>query len=176
MQPIVQEGDPVLRRKAKPVPKKDISSPALLRLLARMSKALAATEHGVALAAPQIGQPLRIFIVSKKVLEREYEAQGEGIPETLSDLVFINPDIVRLSRKKAPMDEGCLSVKGLYGVVERHEKATVRALDRHGKPFTYHGSGLMAQIFQHETDHLDGILFIDKARSFHKPEEAPEKV
>jgi peptide deformylase len=61
------------------------------------------------------------------------------------------------------MSEGCLSVRGDYGMVMRHEKASVRALDERGKPFTLHGSGLLAQIFQHEVDHLEGVLFTDKA-------------
>jgi peptide deformylase len=80
----------------------------------------------------------------------------------LPDRVFINPEITRLSRAKKEMSEGCLSVRGKYGTVLRHEKASVKALDESGKPIVYHGAGLVGHIFQHECDHLDGILYIDK--------------
>lgn len=88
-------------------------------------------------------------------------------------MVFINPEITRLSKKKKEMSEGCLSVRGSYGTVMRHERATVKALDEHGKPFTYHASGLIAHIFQHEVDHLDGILYIDKAVKLEEDEDIP---
>lgn len=83
-------------------------------------------------------------------------------------MVFINPEITKLSRKKIWVPEGCLSVRWLYGETSRADKATIRAYDEHGKLFTRGGSGLMAQIFQHETDHLNGILFIDHARNVEK--------
>ncbi len=79
------------------------------------------------------------------------------------DLVCINPTLIKLSKQKKKVPEGCLSVRWLYGNVLRAEKATVEAYDEHGKKFTRGGSGLLAQIFQHETDHLNGILFIDTA-------------
>ena len=83
-------------------------------------------------------------------------------------MVFINPEITRLSRKKKEMSEGCLSVRDIYGTVLRHEKASVHAFDISGKPFDYHASGLIAHIFQHECDHLDGILYTDKATRLRK--------
>ncbi len=91
------------------------------------------------------------------------------------DLVFINPEIIKLSRKKRWAPEGCLSVRWLYGEVSRSEKATVRGFDEHGKPFMRGASGLLAQIFQHETDHLNGLLFIDKARNVEKITLAEQK-
>lgn len=78
---------------------------------------------------------------------------------------------MRLSRKKREMSEGCLSVRGVYGKVLRHEKASVKAVDERGKPFIYHGSGLIAHIFQHECDHLEGILYIDKATSLEESDD-----
>lgn len=153
---IVQEGDPVLRKVASALPKKEFGSAKLKKLIANMEKALAGEEYGVALAAPQIGASVRIFIVAPKVFAREEHADANA------PLVFINPEITRLSRKKNELHEGCLSVTGVYGWIKRHEKATVKAFGMDGKPFTYHGSGLLAEIFQHEIDHLDGILFIDK--------------
>jgi peptide deformylase len=154
---IVQEGDPVLRAIAHSVPKKDFGSAKLKKLISDMSKALATEEYGVALAAPQIGASVRLFIVAPKVLTRDEEGEVPATP-----LAFINPVILRLSRRKKELHEGCLSVAGVYGWIKRHEKATVKAYDLQGKPFTYHGSDLLAEIFQHEIDHLDGILFIDK--------------
>jgi peptide deformylase len=119
----------------------------------------------VAIAAPQIGESLRIFIVSGRAFDIEKGIYDENAKKPKSeDLVCINPKIDRLSRDKADMDEGCLSVRYLYGKVKRSKKATVTAYNESGKKFTRGGSGLLAQIFQHETDHLDGVLFIDKAK------------
>lgn len=123
-----------------------------------MSEALARESDGAALAAPQIGESLRIFIISGKL----FQTQGETTPP--ADLVFINPKITKQSQKKQKIEEGCLSVRWLYGPVSRAEKATIEAYDETGKKFTRSGSGLMAQIFQHEIDHLDGVLFIDKTK------------
>ena len=159
---IVQAGDPVLRGIAKPVAKKDIGSAKITKVIARMKKALAAEDFGVAIAAPQIGEPLRIFVISGKAFAPVVK-EGEKAPPTPPDRVFINPEITRLSRKKHEMSEGCLSVRGKYGTVVRHEKASIKALDENGKTITYHGSELIGHIFQHECDHLEGILYTDKA-------------
>lgn len=155
--PIRQLGDEVLRQKAKPVALKDMKSPKLKALLKRLKDTLRGEEFGVAIAAPQIGESLQVFVVAGKVFAAEEDAQDAP------DKVFINPEIVRTSRLKREMTEGCLSVRNKYGAVVRHEKATVRAYSEKGEPFIYHGSGLIAQIFQHECDHLEGILYIDKA-------------
>lgn len=181
---IVQKEHPVLREIAKPVNSKDFGSPGLKKILEDMATALEKEEDGVAIAAPQIGIPLRIFVVSHRAFEfedeeEEHEDESEnphGDYVSLakpvkhkkpmrSDMVFINPVITKLSRKKKWVPEGCLSVRWLYGEVSRAEKATVRAYDQSGKVFTWGGSGLLAQIFQHETDHLNGALFIDTARN-----------
>jgi len=159
---IVQAGEPVLRGKAKPLAKKDIGSAKVAKVIARMKKALAKEPFGVALAAPQIGEPLRIFVIAGKVFAQEIK-EGEKAPPTPPDRVFINPEIKRLSKKKKEMSEGCLSVRGKYGTVMRHEKASIKALDENGKAITYHGADLVGHIFQHECDHLDGVLYTDKA-------------
>jgi len=168
--PIVQEGDTVLCGKAKPVAKKDIGSPKIVKIIARMKKALAKEAFGVALAAPQIGEPLRIFVIAGKVFATETK-EGEKAPPTPPDRVFINPEITRLSKKKKEMSEGCLSVRGKYGTVMRHEKASIKALDENGKAITYHGADLVGHIFQHECDHLDGILYTDKALQLEEDED-----
>lgn len=164
---IVQQDNPVLRERAKEVPLAEITSPTIKKTLTEMSQALAKEDDGVALAAPQIGKGLRIFIISGKLW------QAEDAKEKPADLVFINPKITKLSQKKQKLEEGCLSVRWLYGLVSRASKATVEAYDENGKKFTRSGSGLVAQIFQHEIDHLDGVLFIDKAKKVQRiePEE-----
>lgn len=172
---IVQEGDPVLRQAAKPIAKKDIGSRKLSTLIAKMNRALAQESYGVALAAPQVGSSVRMFIVAGKAFETDEEKKGfeeekEDTPAP-PNRVFINPELVRLSKKKKEMSEGCLSVRGKYGTVLRHEKATVKALDEHGVPFIYHASGLIAHIFQHECDHLDGVLYIDKTIQLEEDED-----
>ena len=156
--PVVQAGDPVLRLKAKPVAKKDISLRKISGIIKSMKAVLAKEGFGVAIAAPQIGVSLRIFVVAGKVF-KEDEADNNMLP----DRVFINPEIVRVSKSKKEMSEGCLSVRNKYGAVLRHEKASIKAYNEKGEAFIYHGSGLIGQIFQHEVDHLNGILYIDKA-------------
>lgn len=162
---IVQNGNPVLRAVAKKVDPKDIGTKAFNDILRKMKIALEREGDGVAIAAPQIGVSLAIFIVSRRAFEIEEDADSEEAKESVDakDMVVINPEITKLSRKKVKVPEGCLSVRWLYGNTLRNEKATVRGLDENGKSFTYGGSGLVAQIFQHETDHLNGILFIDHA-------------
>jgi len=174
---IVQKEDPILRGTAKDIPIKDIGSPEINKILKDMKVALASQEDGVAIAAPQIGIPFRIFVVSGKVLdivELEYpEKITKDMPTKNDDMVFINPNILKLSKKKNIMEEGCLSVRWQYGDVKRSTNATVEAYDEKGKKFTRGAGGLLAQIFQHEVDHLNGVLFIDKAKNV--KELPPEK-
>ncbi|MEX2014214.1 MAG: peptide deformylase [Parcubacteria group bacterium] len=163
---ILQKDAPVLREKAKPVAVKDIGSKEVQAVLERMKKLLAAEDDGVAIAAPQIGESLRIFIVSGAILS----LKGTKKP----DAVFINPEIIRASKKRKKVEEGCLSIRWLYGKVNRSEKITITAYDETGRKFERGASGLLAQIFQHETDHLDGILFTDKAEGVQDIPPAPK--
>jgi len=156
---ILQRDNKVLRLKAKNIPIKDIGSKRISNIIKRMSQALHTEEDGVALAAPQIGESLRLFLVNSDILALNL---NRGLK---NDLVFINPEIIKSSKKKKKVEEGCLSIRWLYGQVKRSEKVTIRAYDETGKRFERGASGLLAQIFQHETDHLDGILFIDKAEN-----------
>lgn len=155
---IVQKGNPTLRKVAKAVPQSDISTKRIQKLIKEMGEALARQEDGVALAAPQVGKSIRLFIVSGRMLKEAGINKGKSE----KDLIFINPKIIKRSSKKGTIDEGCLSVRGVYGKVKRAEKVTVRAYDKNGKKIERGGSRLMAQIFQHEIDHLNGILFTDK--------------
>lgn len=153
---IVQKDNDVLRQIAKPIPKKDFGSKKLLAIVTRMHAALNTQEDGVAIAAPQIGLPVRIFVVSGMIFQKD--------EQKVPNRVFINPEIIKISKERHWAEEGCLSVRWQYGEVSRSKKATVRAFTEYGEPFTLGGSGLLAQIFQHEIDHLNGILFIDTAR------------
>jgi len=167
MKKIVQKEEKVLRKIAKEIPIKEISSPKIKKILKEMSEALKSQDDGVAIAAPQIGYSLQIFVVSGKVFNKNF-IRGEKLPENIEigkDMVFINPKISKLSREKEWVPEGCLSVRWLYGNAHRSKKATVTAYDENGKKFIRGASGLLAQIFQHETDHLNGILFIDHAKN-----------
>lgn len=160
---ILQKDAPVLREKAELVSVKDIGSPKIQNILTRMKKALHSEEDGVAIAAPQIGEKLRMFVINSELLAIINKKINKN--RELKDLVFINPEIIRISKKKKKMEEGCLSARWLYGKVARSDKVTIRAYDETGKQLEKGASGLLAQIFQHEIDHLNGILFTDKAEN-----------
>jgi len=164
---IVQRDAPVLRKTALKVPLSEIGGKKITKHISDLKAALEQEEDGVAIAAPQLDIPLQIFIVSHKVFDimrNEKEENEEAITKEYNDLVFINPVIEKLSREKAWVEEGCLSVRWLYGKVARSKKAKIKAYNEQGTEFSMGASGLLAQIFQHETDHLNGILFIDKAK------------
>ncbi|MEJ0053313.1 MAG: peptide deformylase [bacterium] len=161
MRKIVQKDDPVLRQVSKPVPGDMFGGKELSKLIADMEKVLDAEPDGVALAAPQVGVSLRLFIVR---YDRTLPPLPEGAPPRPADVgVYANPGFVKSSRRRELVDEGCLSVRGMYGRALRHERATVRAQDAGGTSFERGGGGLLAQIFEHEIEHLDGTLFIDHA-------------
>jgi peptide deformylase len=166
MTAIVQEPNPILRQIAMSVPVGDIGTDTIHDIISRMKTALASQDDGVAIAAPQIGESVRIFVVARRISKKFAK-------ELEDDLVFINPEIIRLGKKKEEMSEGCLSVRWKYGLVKRSLTATVKAINENGNEFVMSGSGLLAQIFQHEIDHLDGTLFIDKAQ--HVEEHPPEE-
>lgn len=178
---ILQKDAPELRLTAEAVPLADISSPKIAAVISRMKKALLEQDDGVAIAAPQIGEGLRIFIVAgsalKMIAEDEglidengnainvSEKTGTQTSPKFTDQIYINPEIIKASKKMEWMEEGCLGVRYLYGKVKRAPKVTVKAQDELGNIFTRGASGLLAQIFQHEIDHLNGTLFIDTARN-----------
>ncbi len=153
MTTIIQATNPILRQTAEPVAPDEFGTTFLAELLHRMRQALDSEVDGIALAAPQIGASKRLFIISEKI-----KSSKQNMPT-----IFINPRIIRLSKRRRIMEEGCLSVRYWYGHVSRAERVTVTAQDERGTIFTHHGSGLIAQIFQHEIDHLDGRLFTDTA-------------
>jgi peptide deformylase len=163
MAKLVPEDHPALHSISEEVPIEEIQSPRIQKVLKDMRAALVNYDvegfNGVAIAAPQIGVPLRIFLVHDTYKDREERDEKHIIP----DLVAINPRIVKLSTRKHIVGEGCLSVPNHYGAVRRSKNATIRAYDEKGNEYERGAGGLLAQIFQHEVDHLDGTLFTDRA-------------
>ncbi len=133
-----------LRKPAKAVP--DVRSPQIAELIKRMKEILI-KRQGAGLAANQIGEDKRIFI-----------AQSDG-----KIYAFINPEIIKTSKKNVSLEEGCLSVPGIVGLVNRSQKITVKGFNELGKPVKLKAKDILARICQHEIDHLSGVLFIDKA-------------
>lgn len=172
--------NPALRERSREIPLADISSAHIQGLIAEMKTLLAQEEFGVALAACQVGEPVRLFIVSGRALARdsrnapdEPDVREESTGPALPDQVYINPELVKMSRGRTDKHEGCLSIRGKWGMVPRAAKATVRAYDENGTAFTRGASGFLAHIFQHEMDHLEGILYSDKATELYddKPDD-----
>lgn len=170
---ILQSEDPVLRKIAKEVPIALITKPKIKKIINDMISALNSQSDGVAIAAPQIGVSLRIFVVSGRIFDEDF-IRGKGTTEGVlykkareKNLIFINPVLKKISKDRKLLSEGCLSVRPVYGKVRRATRATVEAYDENGKKITKDGVGLLAHIFQHETDHLEGILFTDKAKALH---------
>lgn len=178
---ILQKDNLVLREIAKPV--SDFQSPGLKALIAKMADAMFKEPDGIGIAAPQIGESLQIFLVSVEVLKLDGKSgpsSKSGIKSQkkanftpgLDFLVFLNPKIKKFSIKKSKDIEGCLSVRGFYGEVTRPEKLNVEYFDENGYKHSRGVSGLFARVIQHEVDHLNGMLFIDKAKNIRKLKDA----
>ncbi len=165
---IVQNGHPVLREIAKEVTAQEFNTSELNTLLQDMSDTLSREDDGVALAAPQIAISKRIFVVSGKIFDDEWKKTGKTKKDT-PDIVFINPFITKKSNDKKLMQEGCLSVRPLYGDIRRASRVTISYQDEKGVKKEMTATGLLSEIFQHEIDHLDGILFIDNAKNIRDP-------
>ncbi len=150
--------EPILRRKAKPVTKFDKELQTLIDdMIETMREA-----PGVGLAAPQVNIPQQLAVI--EYAEGEDEEEIEDAPPKPKKLyVLINPEIIKASEEKVMGVEGCLSIPGLQGEVERHEAIQIKGLNRYGKPQKLKVDGWMARIFQHEIDHLNGVLFTDRA-------------
>lgn len=180
MAKLVPESHPALHAIAEEVPKSDITSARVQKIIKDMRAALSAYKGGeftgVAIAAPQIGVPLRIFLIEETKRKRENTRNDEqkDVPP-LPALVAVNPRLIKVSKKKKLVHEGCLSIADSYGSVRRSTHATMRAYDERGAAYERGASDLLAQIFQHEIDHLDGILFLDRAENIIKKDMRPQK-
>jgi peptide deformylase len=152
---IVKLDHPILRQKGQPVTK---FGAELQTLIDEMIEAMREA-NGVGLAAPQIGQPLQLSVI--ETLPR-LDKEGNELPDTRQLHVIANPQITWQSPEMVAGIEGCLSIPGYLGEVGRHQAIRVKAQDRHGRPLRLHLRGWTARIFQHEIDHLNGVLYIDK--------------
>ncbi len=163
---IVTLPDPVLKRKAHTVTKFDKDLHSLLDdMVETMREA-----PGVGLAAPQIGLSDRIIVI--EYYEREEDEENEDAPKKV--WAVINPEIVKTSEETLMGVEGCLSIPGLVGEVERHAEIQVKGMNRHGKPMKVKAKGWLARIFQHEIDHLNGVLFTERATHVWRPSQEVE--
>lgn len=163
---IVTLPEPVLRRKAHAVTKFDKNLQTLIDdMVETMREA-----PGVGLAAPQIGLSERLIVV--EYTERLEDEDKEDAPKKV--WAIANPEIVKASEETLLGVEGCLSIPNLVGEVERHAMVHVRGLNRHGKPIKVKAEGWLARIFQHEIDHLNGVLFTDRATRVWQPPEEVE--
>jgi peptide deformylase len=152
---VARMGHPVLRRKARQIDKQELNDPRIQKLIDDMIE----TMHeysGIGLAAPQIHEALRLFVAH---LDPEGRAEGEAS-------AIINPQIAVVGDSIVEGWEGCLSIPDIRGLVPRAFHINVVALDRHGKRLEFVAKDFPARVIQHETDHLDGILFFDRMRSF----------
>lgn len=158
--------NPILRKKGKPVEKVDES----IRKLADDMLETMYAERGIGLAAPQVGQSLRMFVMDTRPREAESERydlssmtelEQKVIEQLGAPMVLINPEIID-KRGKQTYDEGCLSLPSYFETVERYDWIRVKALDRQGNPMEFEVDGLMSVCIQHENDHLDGKLFVDR--------------
>ena len=163
---IVTLPDAVLRRKARTVTGVDKNLQILIDDMVETMR----DAPGVGLAAPQIGLSERIIGV--EYFERPEDEEKEDAPKKVWAL--LNPEIVKSSEETVMGVEGCLSIPGLVGEVERHASIQVKGLNRHGKPVKIKAEGWLARIFQHEVDHLNGVLFPDRATRVWKPQDEVE--
>jgi len=156
--PVIKMDNPLLHRRAKKVRKIDSS---IQKLIDDMVETMHGVE-GVGLAAPQVGVPLQVVVIQ--------------LPEDEEIITLINPEIVKTSEDTEMMPEGCLSLPGYRGELKRFTSVTVKARDSQGKPIRIKGEGLLAQVLQHEVDHINGIVFVDHLESMDELHKLEEKV
>ncbi|KAK4713277.1 hypothetical protein R3W88_019184 [Solanum pinnatisectum] len=164
MPDIVKAGDPVLHEPSQDVPLEEIGSERIQKIIDEMVKVMR-NAPGVGLAAPQIGIPLKIIVLEDTNEYISYAPKDETKAQDRRPfdlLVIINPKLKKKGNKTALFFEGCLSVDGFRAVVERHLEVEVTGLDRNGKAIKVDASGWQARILQHEYDHLDGTIYVDK--------------
>ncbi len=163
---IIQKDNPILRKISEVIPAGKIKSAELKKIISDLKYAINGQADAVAISAVQIAKPIRLFVISKRAF-KIIEPDAEAVKQ-LTDMIFINPKIKKSSKSKQELEEGCLSVRYMYGQVIRSEKVTLEWLDENGKKCTRGFSGFLAQVVQHETDHLNGILFTDTAENLHE--------
>jgi peptide deformylase len=153
---VARMGHPILRTKARPVDRADIKGATIQKLIDDMLETMA-EYHGVGLAAPQVHESMRLFVAALDT--------GDGA-EPAEPMAIINPEISVIGNEVVEDWEGCLSIPDIRGRVARARDIKVRALDRDGDRIELRAQNFTARVIQHETDHLDGVLFFDRMRSF----------
>jgi peptide deformylase len=155
-----QFGNPVLRQKAKHLTKDEILSDEIQDLIKNMRHTLLNRDYGIGIAAPQVGKS-----VALSVIELRATRTRPNLPrKDWISMVIINPEIIKSYEKSEEMWEGCLSLDNVFAKVPRYKKVRVKYQDEKAKTHEKELDGLLAQVFQHETDHLNGILFVDKVK------------
>ena len=159
---VARMGHPVLRAKALPVPPNQILTAPIQRLIDDMFETMR-EYSGIGLAAPQVHEGLRVFVAGL----REGDV-GQAVPDDgeMPFMALINPELTMVGEATDEGWEGCLSIPDIRGLVPRAPGVRVQAFDRTGKRVSFTATGLPARVIQHETDHLDGVLFFDRMRSF----------
>ena len=157
---VAHMGHPVLRARATAVAPADIKSPRIQQLIDDMFETMK-EYHGVGLAAPQVHEGVRLFVAGFAPRPGEEEDEETRVPL----MALINPEITPLGSETEEDWEGCLSIPEIRGRVPRAREIEVKAYDRRGRRVSIHARGFTARVIQHETDHLDGVLFMDRMRS-----------
>ncbi len=161
---IIQLGDERLRMVCEPIPEIDITSQETKKLIQDLDDALASQKDGVAISAPQIGVTKQVFVISGIVFDEEYQSRKTDMPNpSIPNQYYFNPVITEVSKETIEMEEGCLSIRGVYGKVARPKKIMLEYINEQGLHIEETASGFLARVIQHEYDHLHGVLFIDKA-------------
>ena len=161
---VARMGHPVLRAKARPIATNDLKHPALQNLIDDMLDTMA-EYHGVGLAAPQIHESLRVFVGVFESVVPEADPEGNAAPDP-EPVAIINPEITPIGDEMVEDWEGCLSIPDIRGRVPRAREIRLRGFNREGARLDMTLKDLAARVAQHETDHLDGVLFFDRMRSF----------
>jgi peptide deformylase len=161
---VAHMGHPVLRAPARPLHPSEIRTPKLQQLIDDMFETMKEYQ-GIGLAAPQVHEGLRLFVAGVAAPE-EPDADEEPGDEDVPLMALINPEITPVGKDIVEDWEGCLSIPDIRGRVPRPRQISVRAYNRQGKKIEIAASGYTARVIQHETDHLDGILFFDRMKSF----------
>jgi peptide deformylase len=148
---ILTQPNPILRKKSAEINLEIVKNREFKNLISSMAKTMIKTD-GVGLAAPQIGKNIRLAVINSR----------DGV------FCLINPKFIKKSWARELGQEGCLSIPGIFGMVKRHKKVSLTYYNQDGKKIKLTAEGMMARVIQHEVDHLDGILFIDKASAVEK--------
>jgi peptide deformylase len=159
---VARMGHPVLRARALPIPPSEITSTRIQQLVDDMFETM--VEYGgIGLAGPQVHESIRVFVAGVREAPIRAELNDD---EDMPFITMINPEVELVGSPAESGWEGCLSIPDIRGLVPRASEVRVRAYDRHGKLIEFSARGLPARVIQHETDHLDGVLFFDRMRSF----------